>query len=171
MAAGYLSKGKPLCSWCGEENQPFAPFCISCGEPLDDAGEGSSPAGEFAPFFRPASQIEHPQPPARRTSSSRLARWESAIGLIILFLALGYSVFHWQRSLAQSQAYREGVAAVLNRDWDRAVAGFLSAGEHMDASRRAEEDTGKVADRNRHYAEAISAAARREWDTAYVALH
>ena len=40
----------------------------------------------------------------------------------------GYAVWQWQRDVAQSAAYREGVAAAQSKDWDRAVSAFGRAG-------------------------------------------
>lgn len=156
MPRGNTEGSIALCPQCGGENLPFASFCILCGEPLD----GGSDAG----FHDIPPQEKAPRP---RTLTSRgLLRLESALGLIILVAALAYAIYTWRVSTARSEAYRDGVAAALKRDWDDAAAGFKDAGDYLDALRRNDDARTKIKERDRLYYKGVLAQKEWQWKAA-----
>src|SRR4051794_13739921 len=130
--------GKTLyCVACGALNYGFACFCIECGEPLDPDDASSSPAFSYAPKEpAPDSPPATLQRPAATSRAHSWARWETAAGLLILLLAIGYALYNWQRTNSETQAYRDGIGAAQRHEWEKAAHQFENAGDYRDAQER-----------------------------------
>src|SRR5436190_18936930 len=131
------------CARCGAENYPFASFCIACGEPFDEVADVDWPPDSQALLEAAASPHEAEDSSLLRNLISKiqnpklLKRRETIIGLVLVLLVVGYVIFDWQRTMVQSAAYKDGIAAEQNKDWDRAAQAFEQAGGHRDADSKA----------------------------------
>src|SRR5262245_53365573 len=151
MPNGNRQSNNFSCPQCGAENYAFASFCIACGEPFDAPGDP-----DFDFIFpddtppKPARAERQEAPIGSRPApslSSRLARRETIIGLGLFILVIGYAIFDWQRSVAQSTAFKEGIAAEQRKDWDKAADAFGRAGDQRDAANKASHARAQVAER------------------------
>ncbi len=159
------------CVRCRAWNYPFASFCISCGQPFDGEWGDSDPASAQSAGIEPyKGSDEHPPSPLGLNTAIHRFRWEAAIGLLILLLTLGYALYNVQRTNAQTDAYREGIAAAQHKDWDRAADLFSHAGDHPDANNQRQQAQKQVAERNRLYTEGTQAANHQDWPASLSAL-
>lgn len=159
------------CGACGTRNYAFASFCIECGEPLD-TGRDEAPSPLFPEFDRRAAAPEgvaHERPqaePPPQLGAHHWAKWEALVGVLILMLAVAYAVYDWRRTSDQTEAYRKGVSAEQQQDWDRAAVEFERAGDIHDAPRRREEAAQTLYTRDHLYESAVLAARSQSWDMA-----
>jgi hypothetical protein len=153
------------CESCGAGNHSFASFCIACGEPFDlpASSLASAPA-----YTRP----ESPEPletPARSDFRAWATR-ETVLGLLVLLTAVGFAIYSWVSDTQEADAYRAGLNAEQERDWDRAALEFRRAGDHPGAPTALSHAGTQVYERNRLYSDAQEAARREDWRTAARAL-
>ena len=171
MSAAGSSETFLLCPKCGVENFDFASFCISCGEPLG-SGLGAPLSGtlDFADT-KAAHDEDIPLTTSSSSSSRRRSRLlETCLGLAILVLVMGYALYNWEHTSAQSSAYHQGMVASVQKDWDKAAADFARAGDYIDAAQRARDARQKAAERDRLYSEALQAQRETDWERALTAL-
>jgi hypothetical protein len=88
------------------------------------------------------------------------------LGLLLLLFAVSYALYYWYESNAQSAAFKLGLAAEEQRDWDGAVDGFTRAGDRRGAEEKEKEARHKVAERDRLYSAGLLAGEKREWHAA-----
>src|SRR3954454_24432175 len=99
MPPSDLEETTQPCPWCKAANFPFASFCISCGEPLDEGAGGRPDELSWGTTERPPHERT-----SRRLSLPRLGRRETVLGLLVLAMVVGYALFDWQQSTSRSQA-------------------------------------------------------------------
>lgn len=158
------------CPHCRIYNHSYAVFCISCGEPLDEAISSPQPTPAAGPTEPHRSESEQQQPLVAAGAThggfaTRFARREAIIGIAVLLLALGLAVNQWQRSSEQAAAFNDGVAAEQQRNWDKAAEAFARAGDHPGAAEKASNALGKTMKRNRLYLQGLVAEERGDWKT------
>src|SRR3954453_16147422 len=182
------------CAACGAENYPFAAFCISCGEPFDDAPlldvepesspavsadsersvsfSPSTPFSSYSPTkpALPPAGVASPQASLSVSPVGRLHRRETVLGVVLVVVALSLAIFNWQRDTTQSAAYRQGIVAEQTRDWDKAATFFEQAGDHPEADGKARNARLQVSDRNRLYVDGVTAAGQGDWKGAADAM-
>jgi hypothetical protein len=88
----------------------------------------------------------------------------------VLVAAIGFAVYSWVRDAQETDAYRAGLVAQQERDWDRAAVEFRRAGDHPGALDALAHVGTQVYERNRLYNDAQEAARREDWRTAARAL-
>lgn len=158
----HETRGKTVrCRTCGGDCLEFASFCIACGEPLGTDGDESEDRHHLF-----AGSAERIATPTHTLSTLGLLRLESALGLLILALAVGYALYTWRAGTLQSEAYRDGVAAVMSRDWDRAMRSFNEASGYLDAPRRKDQAREQVLERDRLYYAGVLAERHEQWKAA-----
>ena len=90
--------------------------------------------------------------------------------MLLLLFTLAVAINQWQHNSAQEAAYRDGLAAASNKDWDKAVQSFAGAGDHPNAAGREADALKKVYQRDQLYQEGIQAWNKHDWHTAIVKL-
>ena len=169
MARSSLQADTALCPLCGSENLSYAAFCISCGESFYDLSPAPAPYSAI-PIGSPDLPNELLSARTARAGWSALHRRETWLGALLIIALLGYVVYEWGRGTAQSNAYREGLAAVQRRDWDLALERFGQASDLRDAQSQAGTARNRIAERDQLYSQAVEAGAKQQWRTAITAL-
>ena len=90
-------------------------------------------------------------------------RWERLIGLMLVIVLTGYGLVTWWSDSAHQSAYRTGLRAALDNDWDAALIAFGRADDYADAKVRANNAAIHVRERDTVYPIAAAAFAHRDW--------
>jgi hypothetical protein len=96
--------------------------------------------------------------------------WERWIGLLLVLGLVGFGLFTWWTDSTQQSAYRAGLHAETDHDWDAALAAFGRAGDYADAKTRAGNAATFAQQRNSAYSAATAAYARQDWTALIPAL-
>jgi hypothetical protein len=90
-------------------------------------------------------------------------RWERVIGLVLVIVLAGYGLVTWWSDSSRQSAYRAGLRAALDNDWDAALIAFGRADDYADAQVRANNAAIHVRERDTVYPIAAAAFAHRDW--------
>ncbi len=135
----------PRCPACGAANQPYAAFCVGCGEPL-------------APDTTPAPAPEH---------ADRRLQLLVAAGIVVI---VGWMLLGWWQDDNAAARYRAGTRAQAAHDWAGAAGAYGAAGNYADAPARATAAAHTATERARLLAAADSAVAARDWAATWTDL-
>src|SRR4051812_42684965 len=90
-------------------------------------------------------------------------QWERRLGLALVLGLVGFGLFTWWTDSTRQSAYRAGLRAETDHDWDGAQAAFGRAGDYADAKVRAGNAATRVRQRDTAYTTATTALARQDW--------
>lgn len=88
---------------------------------------------------------------------------EFALGLLLLIGVLAWSGWEWQRQQARQDAYVVAQQAAAGSDWELARAQFLAAAGYRDSEALAKDAADKIAERDKQYRAATTAARDGRW--------
>ncbi len=150
------------CPYCRTRNQPYAAFCLECGEVLGaDVPQAlrrvivRAPAASAPEAVR---RLQQAWPP--------WARWVAGgivAGLVGLAVAL-QSLHGWQVS-----GYRAGQRAEREHQWEAALTAYGQAGNYEDAPARSRIAQAQINTRNQLVADGQAAANSSDWTRALTA--
>ncbi|MDQ2808072.1 MAG: zinc ribbon domain-containing protein [Chloroflexota bacterium] len=150
------------CPYCRTRNQPYAAFCLECGEVLGAAAPSAlrrvivrGPATSVAEAVR-----------RLRAAGSPGARWMGG-GVVVAIMALAValqSLHGWQAT-----GYRTGQRAEREHQWEAALAAYGQLGNYSDAAARSFSAQIQINTRNQFIAVGQAAANNADWARALTA--